>query len=348
MSHELTIRKSGKVEMAYAGQTPWHGLGEKLDYNSNIETWQTAAGMDWRILRSVVRYATSRDPSVPMRTMGDKHALFRSDDGAPLSIVSDGFQVVQPKAVLEFFRDLTDSFGYKLETAGTLFGGRRFWALASSGMSDTMTDARDRVNNYLLLSTSCDGSMATEVRETNICVVCHNTLSAARYGKAAYRLTHRSKFDPDAVKKELGLTDAAERFEATMKMFRSFAATPATANDLVAQTVELLSPDSLKLAIDDYKKVIESKQAGRILSLATSGAQIGGNFDGRANTQWAWLNAVTQFIDHEGTARTDNNRLASAWFGKGDQIKTRAVDIAQSAANGTPIVSKAKFEAVFG
>lgn len=334
--------------MAYAGQTPWHGLGSKLEYGASIEDWTAAAGMDWRILRSVIRYATSRDPNAQLRQMGDKHVLFRSDDGNALSVVSDGFEIVQPRAVLEFFRDLTDSFGYKLETAGTLFDGRRFWALVSSGLTGTMKDERDRINNYLLLSTSCDGSMATEVREIDICVVCHNTLSVARMKKASARVTHRSKFDADAVKKELGLTNAYSRFEETMDLFREMAGIKATDKDLMTQTIELFNPSSLELVVDDYKKLLDAKQVRRVMDLAVSGNQIGGNYDGRKGTQWAWLNAVTQFIDHEAAARTSNNRLASAWFGKGDQIKTRALEIASSVVNGVPVVSQQKFLAVYG
>jgi hypothetical protein len=43
------------------------------------------------------------------------------------------------------------------------------------------------------------------------------------------------------------------------------------------------------------------------------------------------LNAVTEFVDHVGTARTDSARLDSAWFGKGDALKTKAAELALAA-----------------
>jgi hypothetical protein len=36
------------------------------------------------------------------------------------------YQVVQPRIVLEFYRDLTEVSGYELETAGVLKEGRKF------------------------------------------------------------------------------------------------------------------------------------------------------------------------------------------------------------------------------
>ena len=43
------------------------------------------------------------------------------------------------------------------------------------------------------------------------------------------------------------------------------------------------------------------------------------------STAYGLLNAVTEFVDHERRARSTDNRLDSAWFGKGAQIKQRAL-----------------------
>lgn len=42
--------------MAYAGATPWHGLGNQLTQKQPIEVWQREAGMDWQILESPVHF----------------------------------------------------------------------------------------------------------------------------------------------------------------------------------------------------------------------------------------------------------------------------------------------------
>jgi hypothetical protein len=38
------------------------------------------------------------------------------------------------------------------------------------------------------------------------------------------------------------------------------------------------------------------------------------------------LNAVTEFVDHERRARSQEYRLDSAWFGQGANLKQRALD----------------------
>ena len=38
MSHELTTRTNGRTEMAFVGETPWHGLGQRLEEGASIET----------------------------------------------------------------------------------------------------------------------------------------------------------------------------------------------------------------------------------------------------------------------------------------------------------------------
>lgn len=340
MSHEITVRASGNTEMAYVGAKPWHGLGNQLEAGATIETWITAAGMDWKIRRAKVRYPVSQsdlDNPQSWRAMDDRHVLLRSDTGDALGIVSDEYKIVQPAAVLGFFRDLTDAAGFTLETAGTLYGGKRMWALAHIGETATVADQRDKVKGYLLLSTSCDGSMATEGRYTAVRVVCNNTLSAARgNGVAKVRVTHRSVFDAHQAKRDLGIDVARDTFADAMAQFRRLAETEIKPLDVVKATAELIIPNFAAMdAKEKTEAVRDSKPVNRVGQLALNRAAMGSNLDGVAGTAWGWLNAVTQYVDHEARTRSLDNRLASAWFGKGDALKTRAYEMAIQMADGS-------------
>ena len=44
MAHEITITE-GTAEMAYVGEKPWHGLGQRLEEGATVEEWQKASGM---------------------------------------------------------------------------------------------------------------------------------------------------------------------------------------------------------------------------------------------------------------------------------------------------------------
>jgi len=204
--------------MAYAGEKPWHGLGNRLAPQQPIEVWKRQAGMDWKIEEVEVRYVAGNHNLGVIHAFPEQKVLYRSDNRTPLSVVSKRFQVVQPGQILEFYRDLTASSGFELETAGVLREGRKFWALARTGQSATLK-GRDKVDGYLLLATACDGTLATTAQFTSVRVVCNNTLSIA-LGNAtgAIKVPHRSQFDPDVVKRQLGITVSSwDGFVARMK-----------------------------------------------------------------------------------------------------------------------------------
>ena len=204
--------------MAYAGEKPWHGLGNKLTTLQPLDVWKRQAGMDWMIEESEVRYITGNHTVGAIHSFPEQKVLYRSDTKRPLAVVSKRFQVVQPEEVLEFYRDLTEYSGFELETAGVLKEGRKFWALARTGQSTTLK-GKDQVNGYLLLATACDGSLATTAQFTSVRVVCNNTLQIALGdNRGAVKVPHRSEFNADAVKQQLGITVAPwARFVAQMK-----------------------------------------------------------------------------------------------------------------------------------
>ena len=45
------------------------------------------------------------------------------------------------------------------------------------------------------------------------------------------------------------------------------------------------------------------------------------------NTKWGLLNAVTEYYDHHLPARTADARLNSTWFGNGDTVKAKAIEV---------------------
>jgi len=201
--------------MAYVGETPWHNLGQRLPAKQPIDVWAREAGMDWTIRETPVRYMATEAAGDSASSVSDLYGepmefadhkvLYRSDTKAPLSVVGSRYQVVQPRQVLEFYRDLTEVSGYALETAGVLKAGRKFWALARTGKSAALK-SNDLVNGYLLLATSCDGTLATTATPTTVRVVCNNTLSIALSGtSSAIKVPHSTSFDAQAVKRQLGI-----------------------------------------------------------------------------------------------------------------------------------------------
>ena len=332
MAHMIDMT-TGRAAMAYTGSTPWHGLGQALTPGADIDTWTREAGLSYSVLESSVLY--NSPASSELQSWPNRKVLHRSDTGAPLAVVSDGYRVVQPGQVMDFFRELVQLGGFQLETAGALSDGKRVWALASVGDAAPVV-SRDIVKPYLLLATSYDGTMATVAKFTAIRVVCNNTITAAvggysngapvkgeaetslGYLKSAVRVLHSENFKADAVRLELGI--AADAWERFLINSRQLAGVGMGKEEADAFLAALLKPWHRAA-----KDVTETRAYGRILQLF-QGAQIGADIPGVMGTRWAMLNAVTELVDHE-RGRSDNTRIESAWFGSGAALKSRAVEL---------------------
>jgi phage/plasmid-like protein (TIGR03299 family) len=320
MAHQIAINNN--VAQYASTQREWHGLGQLMTRGATVEEWQQSAGMDYQVQRGFVRYATERGQSAEdMGKIEDKVVLFRSDNKKPLGVVSDSYKVVQPKEVLEFFRDWADQGGLTIESAGVLFGGKRYFATAklADGV-DLGGKHKDRVVPYALLSTSADGSLATECRWTTVRTVCDNTLTMARgNSQACHRTTHRSKFQPNEARK--AVEAAHEEFGAFMEMARDLAMIKVNAEKAQDLTLRLF-----KAGKKDEDAIRASAGYNRVLGLF-GGDGKGSTLDTAWETGWGWLNAVTEYADQHIRSQSEENRIASALWGQGDDLKQKALDL---------------------
>lgn len=319
MSHDLD-HSTGKPAMAYVGEVPWHGLGEQLPAGQPIETWVDAARLNWRIQMLPVNYSFQGRE----RIMPERFVLARDDTGSALSIVSADYQIVQPKEVLEFYRDLVKERHYTLETAGALDGGRKVWALARTGLVANVADnAVDELGAYVLLATSCDKSLATTATFTSIRVVCQNTLGFAfedvkQKQRRHIKVDHTNKFDPAPIKEKLGLIDKAwSQFLAKINPMTNWQLDAASAQKFF---------ESLFLSDKDLEEGkspgnARYKEINQIASLFHSAR--GQDIITAKNTVWGAVNAVTNYVDHVRATKSVE-RIDSAWFGTGAALKEKA------------------------
>ena len=338
-------------QIAYVGETPWHGLGNQLSPHQPIEVWAEQAGMDWRIESSDVSYMAQneRGQSIIM-PYDEQRVLYRSDTHAPLSVVSQRYQEVQPKQILEFYRDLTEQSGFELETAGVLKGGKKFWALAKTGQTSALK-GKDVSNGYILLATACDGTLATTAQFTSIRVVCNNTLAIALKGQnssaGVVKVPHSTKFDAEKIKQQLGISVRAwedHMYEMKQLSQRKVTQTEAAAYfDAVFNNTSLSVPEQEDGIIQFYRNVAMQAQSNNPATKADNKTEPNGramskvmtmfNGQGRGaelssvkDTAYGLLCSITEFADHERRAMSQDHRLDSAWFGAGAGLKQRGLE----------------------
>jgi phage/plasmid-like protein (TIGR03299 family) len=304
--------------MAYVAETPWHGLGNRLATHQPLEVWAKQAGLNFQIKETPVRFMTESVGSIgAIMSYPENKVLFRSDSNAPLSVVSQRYKVVQPREILEFYRDLTEISGYELETAGVLKGGRTIWALARTGQSSTLK-GNDVTNGYVLLATGCDGTLATTAQFTSIRVVCNNTLAVALAGSTgAVKVRHSTTFEPVAVKAKLGISVSS--WDGFMYQMKGLSERKVKSTEAFNYFLRVFSDPSNPMGISNERAMTKA------MSLY-EGQGKGAELASSKGTAFGLLNSVTEFVDHERRARSTDHRLDSAWFGQGAALKQKALD----------------------
>lgn len=317
MSHEIYIDENEKAAFAFVGSRDniWHGLGQNLTDNAPIETWRTEAGMDWEVKKSDLLYSPIDD--MPPLMFPKKRVLYRSDNLMPLSVVTDEFKIVQPGEVLEFFRDLTEEHGMKLSTAGCLFGGQRFWALAETGRKAEVTRG-DEIRGHLLFVTSVDGTMSSTARFVSTRVVCNNTMAIALNEKSKHivRKTHRTVWDNNKAKIDLGLID--QSWEVFMNNLTRLSNRKMNDNEIL-EFFKKTEFDPEKEEGDQGWGAV--KRVNTLSALYHNGA--GANL--AFGTAFGALNAVTNFYTH-GTGRKGADRAFWAAYVDNDKVKEEAME----------------------
>lgn len=325
MSH-MVYQIGDEDSMAYVGQLPWHGLGQKLDPDMPLEIWMKKAHMDWQVERAPVQFSLPfgfREQAIRMN-MEKRHVLYRSDNMEPLSVVSDRFKIVQPTQILEFYRDLIEKHDFSMETAGTLDDGRRVWALAKTGR-DCRIMGQDAIEGYLLLMTAYDASLSTTAKFTTVRVVCNNTLEMAvdstmqnQHGKfLQVKVPHGAVWDPDKVKFDLGLVDQV--WDRMQDRIFQMASTKVSLEQAVKFFAKLYKEDFCET------EVLEDSDMKKVHALVDAYIQgPGADFASSKGTIWGMMNAVSYMTDHLHNARSDNNRFKYSMISAGAGMKRKA------------------------
>lgn len=318
MSHEIDMSNE-RANFCFTGSRSaiWHGLGTEIPEDATIEQWISAAGMNWDVIPTEVNFTIPGEAPLflpEVKTFDDRKLLYRSDTKAPLSVVGKDFKVVQPKEIVNFFSDLVERHDMKLSTAGVLFEGRRFWALAELG-KDFEVISGDKVKGHLLLTTAVDGSLKTTAKFVSTRVVCNNTLSISLSEKGSViSVSHRKEWDPEQVKIDLGLLD--ESWANFKRDLSKLVGTKIGVEEAFNFFKDLVLPEPEA----EFTRRSE-KRVNELMDLYTGGV---GNELGKG-TLWNAVNAVTEQFTHGTGRRQPSHQFWDSYFGAQDQIKSKAL-----------------------
>lgn len=186
-------------------QSPWVALGTQTNNLLTAEQALVEAGLDWTVEKRDL-FTLGNDglfAEVP-----DKKATVIAESGQVLGVVGKTYEPIQNDRILTWAESLIATDKAAFTSAGALRGGRLVFA---SLVLDKPVDlpGDDRIDPYLVVASSHDGTQAFRAVTSPLRVVCTNTLVLAlRSAKSSWTIRHTvsADFRLQAARELLGLT----------------------------------------------------------------------------------------------------------------------------------------------
>jgi len=320
--------------MAYrqSGGVPWHGEGVPVSNDMSVDDMLVASGLDWTVSKQPLYFPmpSVEGGKVRMRIVPDEFALVRDTDLAVLDTVGRSYVPVQNADSFDFFKRFVEAGDMEMDTAGSLKGGRFTWVLAKIKDGAFTLPKGDKTECFVLLSSPHQLGFSLTACMTAVRVVCQNTLTAALGGSLkgtnakGFRHQHRQAFD-DNIKAEaervLGLAhESIKEYSHTAHLLAGVKAKDEMVTDFFQGVLRLEHDEDVTEAeMIDFE---ENRNMKRFREALTHQPGV----EMSRGTWWSAFNAVTYTVDH--VMSRDDNRLFSAWYGNGANMKRRALDLA--------------------
>lgn len=309
----------------------------------NVEDCQTAeeciekAGLDWEVAKCrMVAAMPAKLEESPLEgdgfIKGDIHyrdcpnafATYRTDKNIPLGIVKERYTEVQNKEAFTFFNNAIGKDKAIWQTAGFFGNGERIFV--SAKLPNTIEVKGDPVDNYLVFTTSHDGSSGVKILFTPIRVVCENTLNAAIRNTTNYvsfRHTQSVHQNIDTAREILGICEnQAAILQEEFNHLSKISLTDSQAQELFADII-LSDEEKAKITVTGHtieQVIIKSWNALNDTGISTRKANMlsdineyyyrGPGQDKFLGTGWGAYNAITGYFSNvdnvEGSKRMDS------------------------------------------
>lgn len=292
-------------------EVAWHGLGTvfQSEVTSSEKMLDLAGLSNWNVREESLDVPSA--PGAEFVTPAKAIVATMPKGDVVLGITGERYTIVQNEEAFAFLQTLHD--GARWETAGAIKGGRVvFGSMAFS--RDFVLDpsgVADKVESYLLVYTSHDGSTGLAGGVTPVRVVCKNTLNAAIPGvKQRFNLRHTAKVE-ERMAAEAALWRNANSYMDAFQVEAQALMAQKVTNDQFFSIVDGLFPEP-----EDNKKGARTKWENRrgIFTQAWNGAPN----EGIKGTGWGAFNALTEANQWgRGTQNTENGAENFAAAGAG-------------------------------
>ncbi len=347
MAHEIdtTVKANGSLYLR--NSVAWHGLGTVVEKDVNLLEIPDLIGINWNVVKKPLFYNSQNVQGVNdlgeltyEQNMVESHvATVRMDTGSQLGIVGKDYEVIQNEEIFHWSKAFGEFGNVIVETSGSIFAGRNVWALLRMDGMGFDFGGGDKVNPYLLISTSHDGSKTLTIVPTAVRVVCANTMSLALKANSqgrkknglehGWKLSHTKNVRNRMEDAKKMILRTHESFEATKEQIQSLANTRCDIDILNDITAKVWTVDTLEKDKETSKRA-QSIQENRLQEIKQLWKSPTNQTTFAANNLWGAFNSITEYIDHHNTIRVTEGkdakeqRFFSTQFGNGSVLKANA------------------------
>lgn len=291
----------------YGNREPaWHRLGTVID--EDVVTSGEAirlAGLDWTVEQHEICVHIPNGDDMPDTTIPvtDKVANVRMDTNTPLGIVGGRYHVVQNVEAFDFFDEIIGKGDAHYHTAGSLYNGRKIWALARLNRDILIGgDPDERIDPFVTLCNGHDGNTAVSVYTTPIRVVCQNTL---QWSMKEAKNMWKGRHTPNVTDK---VRDARDMLGFSNEYFDAL---QTLGDSLIVQKIDRISFDKMldMLVPLPTPKDDESTRGLTIAQNTREAIHMAWDVDNLANikhTKWGFVQAVAEYVDWGKNYRSDD------------------------------------------
>lgn len=332
MAHGLEER-NGKFSFAENGsrERAWHGLGEVVNEPMFVADALKLCRADYNVqlqpivaLNDELVHAMENGESINASILRDllvegRKATVRTDLNTALGLTSDSYGIVQNSDAFKFVDMLCSGLDSNrtekptIECCGVLGKGERVF-ITCKMPEDIVLNPRtdDRIETYVVFTTSHDGTGSVRCMVTNVRVVCSNTLNFAmkhNSGRIAFRHSSKVMSRLDLLNKEnaefayktLGLWNEYEKcFKESLEHLRNIKLSERDLDNIIA---EITLADEAKKAFLETRNIYHEDIAtrGRNIFIGMKEAMesgIGQDILDKGTALWA-INGVTTYFQNE-------------------------------------------------
>ena len=330
MAHELNFNQLNKTwSFASNAQKAWHDLGQVVDGAMTAEEAIKLANLDYTVEKADVFMKTQDDTNV---IVDGHYSTYRTDTNQYLGMVKSRYEVVQNKDAFSFFDSIIDSGEAIFETAGALGNGERIFL--SAKLPDDFTIGTEKIEKYIMLTNSHNGTSSVVAGLTNVRVVCNNTLQAALNGLENKVSISHIIGAKDKIKEAYKVMGIASKYNLEIEqMFNQMLDVKMSEGDLATYFTKVLKPDYISIDGLTQKEMSMRLQNAVDMTLDFAYNHPTQKTVETTGTLWGAYNAISGVYNYGKNYKNSEDKFNQHFFGTANKKMLKSFDEAMQLVN---------------